>query len=150
MYFKRFRVLHADPETLDYVPPWAGAQVLALGEHRAASIALTGPVAPRLMDDLDPALVGKAMFPWLKEITEVVDARTTNWTGIPCPTEGWAALVHPEIEPEQALDRLWQEVAHVCRVDEPDPVGAWRSLGSPASWTRSRSTRCAMRGREPT
>jgi aminopeptidase len=127
LYFKRARVREADPDTLGYVPPWLGAQVLALGEHRAASIALTGPVAPHLMDDLDPALVGKDMFPWLKEIPEVVEARTTNWTGIPCPTEGWAALVHPEIEPGEALGRLWREIAHVCRVDEPDPVAAWRS-----------------------
>src|SRR5947209_13887815 len=44
MYFKRSRVLHADPATLEYVPPWAGAQLRALGEHRAASIALSGPV----------------------------------------------------------------------------------------------------------
>jgi aminopeptidase len=127
MYFKRSRVLHADPETLEYVPPWAGAQVRALGEHRAASIALSGPVAPHLMDDLDPALVGKAMFPWLKEIPEVVDARTTNWTGIPCPTEGWAVLVHPGIKPGEALGRLWREIGHICRLDEPDPVAAWRS-----------------------
>jgi aminopeptidase len=127
MYFKRARVLHADPETLGYVPPWLGAQVLALGEHRAASIALSGSVDPHLMDDLDPALVGKAMFPWLKEIPEVVEARTTNWTGIPCPTEDWAALVHPEIDPREALARLWREIAHICRIDEPDPVAAWRS-----------------------
>lgn len=127
MYFKRARLLHADPETLDYVPPWLGAQVLALGEHRAASIALSGPVAPHLMDDLDPALVGKDMLPWLKEIPEVVEARTTNWTGIPCPTDDWAALVHPGLEPGEALDRLWQEIAHICRVDEPDAAAAWRS-----------------------
>jgi aminopeptidase len=124
---KRARVLHADPDTLDYLPAWLGAHVLALGEHRAASIALTGPVAPHLMDDLDPALVGKNMFPWLKEIPEVVEARTTNWTGIPCPTDGWAALVHPGVEPREALARLWLEIAHICRVDEPDPVAAWRS-----------------------
>jgi aminopeptidase len=127
MYFKRARVLHADPDTLNYVPPWLGAQLLALGEHRAASIALTGPVAPHLVDDLDPALVGKDMLPWLKEISEVVEARTVNWTGIPCPTEEWAALVHPGVEPREALARLWREIAHMCRVDEPDAVAAWRS-----------------------
>jgi len=120
-------VLHADPDTLDYVPPWLGAQVLALGEHRAASIALSGPVAPHLMDDLDPALVGKDMLPWLKQIPEVVEARTTNWTGIPCPTDDWAALVHPRLEPGEALARLWHEIAHICRVDEPDAVAAWRA-----------------------
>ena len=127
MYFKRARLLHADPDTLDYVPPWLGAQVLALGEHRAASIALSGPVAPHLMDDVDPALVGRDMLPWLKEIPEVVEARTTNWTGIPCPTDDWAVLVHPGLEPGEALARLWREIAHVCRVDEPDAVAAWRS-----------------------
>ena len=127
VHFKRARVLHADPDTLGYLPPWLGAHVLALGEHRAATIALTGPVAPHLMDDLDPALVGKDMFPWLKEVLEVVEARAVNWTGIPCPTGDWAALVHPQLEPEEALARLWREVAHICRVDEPDPVAAWRS-----------------------
>jgi len=25
-----------------------------------------------------------------------------------------------------ALERLWQAVAHVCRLDEPDPAAAWR------------------------
>jgi aminopeptidase len=33
--------------------------------------------------------------------------------------------VHPDLEPAQAFARLWQEIAHVCRVDEPDPVAAW-------------------------
>jgi aminopeptidase len=127
IYFKRSRILHADPDTLDYIPPWTGAQVLALGEHRAASIALSGPVAPHLMDDLDPTLVGKDMFPWVKEISEVVEARTTNWTGIPCPTSDWASLVHPSLEPEDALERLWEEIAHICRLDEGDPAAAWRS-----------------------
>jgi aminopeptidase len=115
VYFKRARVLYAAPDALDYVPPWLGAQVLALGEHRAASIAVSGPAAPHLMDDLDPALVGKDMLPWLKQIPEVVEARTTNWTGIPCPTDDWAALVHPGLEPGEALARLWREVAHICR-----------------------------------
>jgi aminopeptidase len=54
-----------------------------------------------------------------------VNARTTNWTIVPCPTPGWADLVHPALDPDQALDRLWREIAHVCRLDEPDPVAAW-------------------------
>jgi aminopeptidase len=108
VYFKRARVLHADPDTLDYVPPWLGAQVLALGEHRAASIGLTGPVAPHLMDDLDPALVGKDMLPWLREIPEVVEARTTNWTGIPCPTVySRAAAGRRLVSPRSAESSTW-------------------------------------------
>ena len=43
LHVKRSRILHADEDTLDYVPPWLGERMLALGEHRAARIGLTGP-----------------------------------------------------------------------------------------------------------
>jgi aminopeptidase len=125
MHLKRARALHADPETLDFVPPWYGERVLALGEHRCARIALTGPVAPRLMEGIDPELLGKDMLPSVRESTKVLNDRTTNWTVVPCPTPGWAELVHPELEPDAALARLWEEIAHVCRLEEPDPIAAW-------------------------
>jgi len=28
---------------------------------------------------------------------------------------------------EPDLERLWQALAHVCRLDEPDPVAAWQT-----------------------
>lgn len=127
LYVKRARALYADEDTIGYVPPWYGERLLALGEHRAARIALTGPVAPRVMDGVDPARVGKDMLPALKEGAVVLNERTTNWTVVPCPTPGWASLVHPGMEPEDALARLWEQVARVCRLDEPDPVAAWTS-----------------------
>jgi aminopeptidase len=125
LYLKRARALHADPDTLGFVPPWYGEQMLAYGEHRCARIALSGPVAPHVMDGVDPALLGRDMLPRVREATEVLNARTTNWSIVPCPTPGWAALVHPDLDGEAALDRLWEEIAHVCRLDEPDPVAAW-------------------------
>src|SRR6201999_2066771 len=35
-------------------------------------------------------------------------------------------LVYPRLEPAPALERLWSEIAHVTRLDEPDPVAAWQ------------------------
>jgi aminopeptidase len=125
VHLKRARALHADPETLSFVPPWLGARILALGEHHCARIGLTGPVAPRIMDDVDPQRLGIDTLPSLKESMLVVNDRTTNWSLVPCPTTGWATLVHPRLEPADALERLWQQVAHVCRLDEEDPVAAW-------------------------
>jgi aminopeptidase len=49
-----------------------------------------------------------------------------NWTVVPSPTPAWAAIVHPDVAPDEALERLWEQVFHVCRMDEPDPVAAWR------------------------
>jgi aminopeptidase len=126
LHVKRSRILHAAEDTLDYVPPWYGERILALGELRAARIGLTGPAAPGLLNDLDPARAGRDQLPFLRESSTVVNARTTNWTAVPCPTQPWAELVFPDLEPRAALERLWEQVVHMCRLDEDDPVAAWR------------------------
>lgn len=126
-HIKRARALYADPETLSFVPPWYGQRILALGEHHAARIHLAGPAAPHALEGIDPALAGRDMLPALKESIKVVNDRTTNWTIAPCPTPGWAELVHPQLDPQAALDRLWDQIGHICRLDEPDPVAAWKA-----------------------
>jgi aminopeptidase len=125
IHVKHARMLYATSDSLDFVPPWYGERMRMLGELRCAVIALTGPVAPRIMDGIDPARLGRDLLPRVRESIEIVNQRTTNWTAAPCPTASWAELVHPEMEPAEALDRLWRDVAHVCRLDEPDPVAAW-------------------------
>lgn len=125
LHLKRARALRAAPETLSFVPPWYGERMRALGEHRSALVSLVGPVAPHLMDGVDPVLLGKDLLPRIKESSEVVNGRTVNWTVAPCPTPAWAELVYPDLDAGPALERLWDEIAHVCRLDEEDPVAAW-------------------------
>ena len=125
-HVKHARVAHADEETLDFVPDWFGERVLALGEQRCARIYVSGASESGLFDDVDPGRAGRDLLPRLKETSKVVNERTTNWSILPYPTAGWARQVHPELEVESALARLWEEIMHVCRVDEEDPVSAWR------------------------
>jgi len=126
-YIKRARIEFSQEDYLEVVPSWYAERMLALGEQRCARVGLTGPAAPGLLDDLDPQRVGRDRLPFLPEAVTVVNARTTNWTAAPCPTPEWAALVHPSLDPADALARLWEQIAHVCRLDEDDPVAAWRS-----------------------
>jgi aminopeptidase len=125
-WVKRARIEHAREETLDFVPPWYGDRMIALGEHRAARIGLAGPIAPGLLDDLDPARTGRDQLPMLKESGKLVGERTTNWTIGPAPTPAWAKLVRPELEPEDALAALMRDLEHVLRLDVDDPLAAWR------------------------
>jgi aminopeptidase len=78
-HLKRARVKYAPDEVLDFVPSWYGERTLQLGEERAATIALTGPVEPHLFDDLDPERLGRDVFPRVKEcaraVAEVGEAR---------------------------------------------------------------------------
>ena len=125
-HLKRERVRYAAEEVLDFVPSWYGERTLQLGEERGAAISLSGPIAPHLFDDLDPERLGRDVFPRVKEWTTVINERTVNWCIAPGPSRKWAQLVYPDLEPQAALDKLWEQIVHICRLDEDDPVAAWR------------------------
>jgi aminopeptidase len=127
LHVKRARIEHADPATLDFVPEWYGQRLLAISDAHGARIGMSGPADPGALAGLDPELAGRDQLPFLKEASQVVNARTTNWTIAPAPTRGWAQLVHPDLEPDAALDRLWEQIVHIMRLDEEDPVAAWRA-----------------------
>ena len=124
-WVKRARIAHAADDTLEFVPPWYGERVLALGRERGAAITLSGPVAPGLLDDLDPVRAGRDRLPAVRETGQVVGRREMNWTILPGPTPAWAQLVHPDLEPDAALTTLEEQLLHVLRLDEDDPVAAW-------------------------
>jgi aminopeptidase len=124
---KRIRLEQAPEETLDFVPPWYGDRLLALGEQHCARISLTPVVPPGLIDGIDPARAGRDALPVLAQLFEVINAQTTNWTVSPWPTPEWARLVHPELEDDAAVAKLWEELAYVLRLDESDPAEAWRA-----------------------
>ena len=126
-WIKRSRIAHAADDTIEYVPPWYGDRILTIGRERGAAITLSGPVAPGLMDDLDPVRSGRDRLPAIRETGEVVSRRQINWTILPGPTPAWAELVHPDLEPDAALAKLEEQLLHVLRLDEEDPVAAWRS-----------------------
>lgn len=123
-YAKRARIEYARDDTLEFVPSWYGERMLELGRQRAARISLAGPAPPDALAGLDPQRAGRDQLPFIKELLTVINERLVNWTVVPGPTLGWAQLVYPELEPASALERLWQDVAHACRLDESDPASA--------------------------
>ena len=126
-YVKRARIEHADESTLEFVPPWYGERVLALGAHGAARITVTPLGPPGLLQGVDPARAGRDPLPFVREVLTIINDNSTNWTIIPYPTAAWASVVHGDLEPSAGLERLWQAIEHVCRLDEDDPVSAWRT-----------------------
>lgn len=130
------RLEHAPDEALGSVIPWVRQRPGQLAEMKGSVINLSGPAAPGLLDKVDPARIGRDTVP-LVEWIKVISERAVNWTIVPGPSTPWAKLVHPELDDDGALERLWDEVAHVCRLDEEDPVSAW--------WARSEELANAAR-----
>ena len=119
-----------------YVPAWRDASVYGLDEVGGARIQINGRADADLLGGLDPVLVDRAQPPRPTAWREV-EYRVNN-TIIPGPNTAWAKGLYPGLEPGGALDRLWDEIAVACRLDDPDPPGAWRrrfaQLADRADW----------------
>jgi aminopeptidase len=122
---KRARIEFAPDDSLEFVPPWYGHRILKLGEERGANIMIRGLTVPNALEGLDPQRAGRDQLPRVKETNVIVNERTVNWTIVAYPTPAWARLVFPDLDDDAALERLWEEVRHVSRLDEPDPLEAW-------------------------
>jgi aminopeptidase len=125
-FVKRIRLERASEDTIDFVPPWFGRRLLALGEGHGVRISITPQIPPGLLDGIDPALAGRDGLPTTKENFDVINARTTNWTVVPWAVPEWARLVHPGVDDETAMKKLWEQLIYTLRLDEPDAAAAWR------------------------
>jgi aminopeptidase len=128
-WVKRARIDLAPEDTLEFVPQWMIDRLEWLAEEHAARITLNGPAEPGATEGIDASRSGRDMLPYLPNSGEVVNRRTTSWCVAPAPTPGWAELVYPELPAAEAYDRMWEEMAHICRLDEADPVAAWERRG---------------------
>ncbi len=124
-WVKRERIAHAAEDTLDYIPPWMSERLLYLSDEHAARITLSGPHAPNALEGLDPARAGRDLLPYLPQTGEIVNRMTTSWCIVPAPTHPWAKVVYPDLEGEDAYRKLWEAIAHICRLDADDPAVAW-------------------------
>ena len=106
---------------LEHTPDWL--RLNTEQQENQALIATTGDPEPELLSDLDGERVGRAR---MKEIVEIhrkqLEDRSVNWSIVAYPNEGWAAQVFGEPD----VERLWESVAFCTRLDEEDPVAAWR------------------------
>ncbi len=121
---RRAMIEGAPEDVLSWTPPWLLSRARHIGEERAAVVAITGDAEPNLLADLPGESVGKArMLELAEENMRQISEMLNNWTVVACPNEGWAELVFGEPD----VDRLWEQIAFCVRLDEDDPVAAWRA-----------------------
>ena len=127
---QRAAVDHAPENSLGLSLPHHLEGVRAWREDRPAIIALSGNPHPRLMEGADPKrLAASVPLDLVREIMSMIGADHVAWTVAGAPNPAWAESIFgiPDV------DRLWRAIAVATRLDERDPVDAWRAhLARPA------------------
>ena len=123
----RFR--HAPRDSFSELSAWLPQ---ALASHAEAGHAVLSVYAndPDLLKDEPPELVGtvqQTVSRGVRPFRELISRNQTNWSVIAAAGAGWATKVFPDLPPELRVERLWDAIGRLCRLDRPDPVAAWEA-----------------------
>ncbi|HVZ22608.1 MAG TPA: aminopeptidase [Vicinamibacterales bacterium] len=121
----RFR--HAPRDSFGEFSAWLPN---ALYEHAQAGHAILSVYAndPDQLKDEPPELVTavqQAVSKNVRPFRELVSRNQTNWSVVAAAGAGWAARVFPQASPDQQVQKLWEAIGRLVRLDRPDPVAAW-------------------------
>jgi aminopeptidase len=119
---KRALIELGPEESLVWSPPWLVQRLQVLAEQQGALVSISGNPEPELFAGLDEGRVGRARPKEIAVEQMRIANGLANWTIVAYPNEGWARTVFGEPD----VERLWDAVATCVRLDEEDPVEAWR------------------------
>lgn len=122
-HLKRDLIEHGSDEILTHTPGWMLKRLEETAERQGAWIEITGNPEQELFAGLDEGRVGRTRMLDAAELTgRLINEGQIAWSIVSYPTEGWARTVFGEPD----MDRLWGAIATAVRLDEADPVEAWR------------------------
>lgn len=121
------RLKYAAKDSLEEFPSW---RTKAITEYVTAGNALMtvyadDPDRYNGLDANDVLTIQRTMEKNLLPAMEQLMLNTFNWCLIALPVPGWAKKLFPKDDPEAAVDKLWEIIFRLCRLDRPDPVKAW-------------------------
>ncbi len=128
------RIECSDPEFLGFQPRYLHQRYQELMDDRWALISIKNPDDPDLLAGLDPERNLKArkalldvQYPWRK----LLHADRFQWVVVAAPTPRWAARILGASSDQtvsadnEALEKLWQIMRPILRLDRDDPLAAW-------------------------
>jgi len=120
---ERARIAGAPDDELDRFSGWIERQYAETVEERRAFIYVDGEPVPEPYAGLDPARVGRFSAARSRLAIVLPASGQVNWVICAWPVPGWAEAIYGT--PDTA--RLWSDLRTILRLDEPDPVAAWRA-----------------------
>jgi len=115
----------------DYLDTTADNLINALVEHIDGGnpiISVSG-ADPELMKGIDPKRLQKAQMAGGKAsqpVAKRLSGFAAPWCVIAVPVPAWTAKVFPDLDAEAGEAKMWETIFKMCRIDQDDPVEAWR------------------------
>ena len=83
---------------------------------------------PELLSGVDSnkiSTLAKTTNKTLKNFSSALMSNEVQWCVVSIPTKAWAKKVFPNVSEAEAVEKLWDSIFSIVRVDNEDPVEAW-------------------------
>lgn len=118
----------APEEAFSEFPEWQANVLVQEAEHGAAFLSISGS-DPDLLKNIDPeriATANKTTGAANSTFRRYIQSDKVSWSIVAVPSEKWAEKVFPEAKGEEAVNLLWDAIFAATRMDEKDPIAAWK------------------------
>ena len=123
------RYHHASDASFDHAAKWLYEGFAEAFKSGAARLAISG-ANPALLANEDSDKVSRAsraVSVAYRPALELITRHAINWTIVAAASPAWAQAMFPEATQDEAVAQLWEAIFAVCRINEADPVAAWRA-----------------------
>ena len=123
----RIRLQNAPADSFNEYPKFHVQAVLDMIKNGDAILSIYAN-DPDAFSGLDPERVSalqKTQLENNKEVGANISRNAINWCVVASASPAWAAKIFPDLELEQAEEKLWQAIFETTRATQPNPVAAW-------------------------
>jgi len=124
----RMKFEYSPMEVFENFPKWYADCMEDYAEKGAGFISISAQ-DPYLLKGIDPKKIAannKSSSIGLKKFREYTMNDINAWCVISIPTKKWAIRVFPDVNEEEAVEKLWDAIFKALRIYEEDPVEAWK------------------------
>ncbi|HEX9386359.1 MAG TPA: aminopeptidase [Anaerolineales bacterium] len=125
----RIRLQNAPADAFNEYPKWHVNGILDMLEKGDALLSIYAN-DPDVYSGLDSERVGAMQKGHLENyspISALVSRNAVNWCVVASAAPAWAAKIFPDLDSEEAMEKLWQAIFDTTRVTQPDPIAAWQT-----------------------
>ncbi|MFX0082590.1 MAG: aminopeptidase [Candidatus Hodarchaeota archaeon] len=123
------RFQYGPKKALKEYPKWKIDSRLNISQAGDANLHITYS-NPDLLKDVDLGVIAKFqlyLHKHLKPVLNLVGQYALNWTIIPSSNRAWADKLFPEIPSDERIQKLWDVIFKICRINENNPIIAWQN-----------------------
>ncbi|MTI71946.1 MAG: aminopeptidase [Firmicutes bacterium] len=125
---KLIKYKNAPEEAFKEFPEWKAKGFEQMAKDGACFLSISAS-NPDLLKDVDPKRISTAQKTAAKAM-EAFRKYTQNsevsWAVVSVPTKEWAQKVYPNLNEKESVEKLWESIFSIVRVDKNNPIDEWK------------------------